>query len=209
MAIPGQNVVIDLSHHNNAVDFARVRAAGIVGVIHKATQGAKYVDPTYEERRVAALAEGLLWGAYHFGTGGDGERQADHFLDTVAPAATDLLVLDYEDNPQGTTMSLDQARAFVRRVANVAGRFPGLYSGATIKRELGTAKDATLQQCWFWVSQYGPKATVPPCWKTWTMWQYTDGGIGPKPHEVDGVGRCDRNTFNGSSKNLRKLWGAA
>ena len=33
------NVVVDLSHHNDPVDFVRAKAAGIVGVIHKATQG--------------------------------------------------------------------------------------------------------------------------------------------------------------------------
>ena len=43
---------------------------GIVGVIHKATQGTTYVDETYASRRVEALACGLLWGAYHFGVGG-------------------------------------------------------------------------------------------------------------------------------------------
>jgi len=35
------------------------------------------------------------------------------------------------------------------------------------------------------------------------MWQYTDGALGPKPHTV----RCDRDKFNGSEAQLRKLWG--
>ena len=41
----------------------------------------------------------------------------------------------------------------------------------------------------------------------WTFWQYTDGVHGPAPHRVDGVGRCDRNKFNGSLAQLKKLWG--
>jgi lysozyme len=41
------------------------------------------------------------------------------------------------------------------------------------------------------------------------MWQYTDGGIGPEPHAVNGIGRCDRDKFNGNENQLRKLWGAA
>ena len=49
------NVVVDLSHHNETVDFAKMKAAGIVGVIHKATQGLTYVDETYAGRRVEAL----------------------------------------------------------------------------------------------------------------------------------------------------------
>jgi lysozyme len=50
---------------------------------------------------------------------------------------------------------------------------------------------------------------VPPNWPTWMMWQYTDGGIGPEPHTVNGIGRCDRDKFNGNENQLRKLWGAA
>lgn len=38
------HVVIDLSHHNERVDFAKVKADGIVGVIHKATQGSTYLE---------------------------------------------------------------------------------------------------------------------------------------------------------------------
>ena len=45
------NVVVDLSHHNENVDFAKMKANGIVGVIHKATQGLTYVDKTYAKRR--------------------------------------------------------------------------------------------------------------------------------------------------------------
>ena len=89
--LPGLNAVIDLSHHNGNPDFKKIAADGIVGVIHKATQGTKNVDPTYAARRKPALDAGLLWGAYHFGTGSDGLMQAEHFLDVVKPDASTLL----------------------------------------------------------------------------------------------------------------------
>lgn len=203
------NAVVDLSHHNGDVDLAKAKADGIVGVIHRATQGTSYQDPLYADNRTKAKAAGLLWGAYHFGTGGDGVAQAEHFLDAVQPAGDTLLALDLEDNPQGPSMSLEEARAFVTHVFEATGRFPGLYSGHYIKRLLGTNLDPVLASCWFWLAQYGPTAVVPPCWRLWTMWQYTDGGLGPQPHSVNGIGRCDRDRFNGSLKNLRKLWGAA
>ena len=49
------NVVVDLSHHNERVDFGKLKAAGIVGVIHKATQGLTFVDRGYALRRAQAL----------------------------------------------------------------------------------------------------------------------------------------------------------
>jgi lysozyme len=199
------NVVVDLSHHNGNVNLKRAKDDGIIGVIHKATQGQSFKDPKYNtNKRKAADAE-LLWGAYHFGTGSDGVKQAQHFLETVNDPKM-LLVLDFEDNPTGPSMSLEEARAFVLHLKESTGRFPGFYSGHTIKRLLGNKQDPVLSQCWFWLAQYGPTAVVPRNWNTWTMWQYTDGALGPRPHEVKGIGRCDRDKFNGTEAQLRKLW---
>ncbi len=208
--MPESNVVIDLSHHNQNLDFASIRSGGgILGIIHKATQGLDYADPTYLPHRTSALANGLLWGAYHFGTGSDGVQQAQHFLDVVRPDAQTLLILDLEANGQGPSMTLEQARAFVTHVNDQTGRYPGLYSGHYIKDLLGTTSDPVLANCWFWLSQYGPTAVVPANWPTWTMWQYTDGAVGPQPHTVPGAGMCDRDKFNGDEAALRTLWGAA
>ncbi len=81
--MPQLNAVIDLSHHNQNLDFAAIAASGILGVIHKATQGLGYADPTYLDHKLSALDNDLLWGAYHFGTGSDGVQQAQQFLDVV------------------------------------------------------------------------------------------------------------------------------
>ena len=207
------NVIVDLSHHNEAVDFVKMKADGIVGVIHKATQGLRYVDKSYASRRRKAVDCGLLWGAYHFGVGADGSDQAQFFLKVTKPDQHTLLVLDYEPNLTGPTMALDQAREFVEHVAEATGRWPGLYSGHLIKEQLGgvTPPDRQLSKCFLWLAQYnGPKPlNIPSTFKTWTFWQYTDGVHGPEPHRVDGVGLCDRNKFNGSLARLRKLWGVA
>jgi len=203
------NGVIDISHHNGTVDLQQAADNGIVGVIHKATQGGSFVDPTFTTNRAKALAAGLLFGAYHFGTGSDGVTQAQRFLDVAQPDANTLLVLDFEANPQGPSMTLIEARAFVTHVKEVTGRFPGLYSGHFIKDLLGTQTDPVLGNCWFWLAQYGPTAVVPTNWPTWTLWQYTDGAQGPDPHEVPGVGRCDRDRFNGTEAQLRALWSGA
>ncbi|HLQ24778.1 MAG TPA: GH25 family lysozyme [Acidiferrobacterales bacterium] len=59
------NVVIDLSHHQEQVDFEKIKASEIVGVIHKATEGSAFVDKMYTTRQDQARQAGLLWGAYH------------------------------------------------------------------------------------------------------------------------------------------------
>lgn len=203
------NVVIDLSHFNNVTDFNVVKSDGIVGIIHKATEGTGEIDPKYLSCRSQALAAGLWWGAYHFATGDDAVAQAEHFLSIVNPGPNDLLVLDFEPNTTGSTMTLAGAEQFVTKIQSSTGRWPGLYSGSLIKELLGNNQNPTLANCWFWLSEYGSTAHVPANWSTWTMWQYTDGSFGPEPHSVNGVGNCDRDQFNGDMAGLTRLWGYA
>lgn len=204
------NVVVDLSHHNTISDIRKAKAAGIRGVIHKATQGSSFVDPTFAAHKAIVTGAGLLFGAYHFGEAGDPIGQADHFLAVSANAQ--LLVLDFESNPQGEDMSLLEAEQFVHYVFTKTGRYPGLYSGHTIKQALATAgitrADQTeLSRCWLWIAQYGPVAPlIPKVWDSWTLWQYTDGAHGQPPHSVDGIGRCDRDQFNGDDGQFAAFW---
>ena len=207
------NAVIDISHYNSVSSFAKVKGAGVVGVIHKATQGSSYVDPTYAANRTKIKDAGLLLGAYHFGTAGDASAQAEYFLSTAGDD-TVLLVLDLEGNPQGRDMSLQEAEQFVHHVATRTGRYPGLYSGNTVKEILSAEKikqagETELSKCWLWIAQYGPAPLVPPIWSSWTLWQYTDGAAGSEPHEVDGIGRCDRDYFNGTGDELVAFWKAS
>lgn len=125
------NVIVDLSHHNHKPDLQAAADAGILGVIHKATQGTGFVDPTLIENCAKAKAAQLFWGAYHFGVAGDGAAQANRFLEVVQPEKDTLLALDFEQNHVDDSMTLDQARAFIARVRETTGQFPGLYGGAT------------------------------------------------------------------------------
>jgi len=204
--MPPVNAVVDLSHHNGPVNLAAAKADGLLGIIQKASQGTGFQDPTYVANHTQALQQGLFWGAYHFGTGDDGVAQAEHFLSVVNPGAQDLLVLDFEANAQGPSMTLEEARAFATHVREQTGRWPGLYSGHYVKELLATNRDPILGQCWFWLSQYGPTAVVPPNWGRWTFWQYTDGALGPGPYTVNGIGSCDRDMFNGDADDLRNFW---
>jgi lysozyme len=201
------NAVIDLSHHNTVTSFQQVKDAGIIGVIRKATGGVGFVDAEYDSRHKAALSVGLLFGSYHFGTHGDPKGQADHYLDIVE--STELMALDFEPNPRHGTMTLAEAETFVTRIKDQTGHFPGLYSGEFfINRQLGNNTDTVLKECFLWIAKYSEgRPKIPAAFSTFTLHQYTDGSAGPQPHSVPGVGRCDRDKFNGSEANLRKLFG--
>src|SRR5262245_66435131 len=64
----GLDAVIDISHGVAVSDFGAIRRSGILGLIHKATEGGDWIDQSYSIRPPQAEQAGLLWGAYHFGT---------------------------------------------------------------------------------------------------------------------------------------------
>ena len=135
--------VVNLSHYDMMrPDFGTMKRQGIIGVIHEATYPPLVRDAKYLDRQMGALQAGLLWGAYHYGNGSDPVRQADHFLSVVSsswarvnpairPSNGVLLVLDFEKNGHypGGSMRVDQAVAFVERVRQRTGVYPGIYSG--------------------------------------------------------------------------------
>jgi lysozyme len=198
--------VIDISHWDDPIDFKKVAADGIVAVIAKPTQGATGMDPAYIKFKKAVAPLRFLWGSYHFGTGSEVNIQVEHYLSTVKPTDRELVCLDFEPNPNGTTMTLNQAREFVTLIRERLGRYPVLYGGYWLKESLNNKPDDLLSKCPLWLSQYGSKPVLPAGWKKYALWQYTDGEVGPEPHTVAGIGPCDRSQFNGTIGQLRKRW---
>ena len=198
--------IIDVSHYEDPIDFKKVAAAGIVAIIAKATEGVTFVDPAYLKFKRAAAGYNFLWGSYHFGSSADFSAQVEHYLGTTNPGDSELICLDFEQNPRGASMTLEQARAFVGLIIDRTGRYPVLYGGGWLKQHLNGKPDELLGNCPLWIAQYADKPVLPPGWKRYALWQYTDGQNGPKPHQVNGVGPCDRNQFNGTIAQLRKQW---
>lgn len=199
------DAIIDVSHHNGtSLDFAAAKAAGILAVIHKVSQGSTGMDPMYVANRKAILEAGLLLGAYHFGDGSDGATQATHFLDNVGAVSGRLLVLDLESNTTGPTMTPPQAQAFFARVKQRTGKVPLVYTGRWF---LGGHVDPVLAQCPLWLPEYGDDPIVPNGWTNWALWQFTDGCAGSPP-PVAGIGHCDQSRFDGDEAAFRAAWTA-
>ena len=202
--------VVDLYHNDQVTSFSQAAAAGIWGVIHKATTGATGVDDAYASRRQTALDAGLLWGAYHWGTAADVEQQVDHFLAVAAPQPDTLVALDYEETA-GNQMTLDQARQFLTLLEEKLGRRAVLYSGGLIKGQLGSTPDAFFGAHRLWLAQYSSKPVVQASWKTYWLWQYTDSKTGLEPNQIAGIpgdtsGNLDCNSYSGTREQLAAEW---
>jgi lysozyme len=216
--------VADMAHFN-PVNFTLIKSAGILGVIHKATQGVGMADDQYARRRAAAAAIGLKWGAYSFATGDDARAHAKHFLAVAQPDADTLLCLDYEDNPH-SPMSAQAAWDFMRAVEDASGRRCWIYGGNRIAEHISplcranSAAAAYFKARPLWLCQYktglpagidlaGLKKhiRVPAPWDDFTLLQYTGDGVGPLPHSVNGLETgADLNAFAGSDDELAAIW---
>jgi lysozyme len=215
--------VIDLSHYDTVVErvlpapasgykpLADMKAAGVWGVIHKATQGVDIDDHTYIFRRTMALNAGLLWGAYHFNTGAAISAQVDHFLRAAKPDDNTLMALDFEDCT-ASEMSLDAAMEFLGALESRIGRDVVLYSGNRLKELLPSASDAVKAYICsrrLWLAEYGDVPHLPEGFEKSFLWQYTGDGEGPLPHNVPGVhgnGGVDLSAFDGSEDDLHAQW---
>ena len=164
--------IVDIYHGNIVYDFAQVKAAGIVGVIHKASQGLSIVDGEYAARRSAVLQAGMLWGAYHFMSLDNPIAQAKHFLSVADVDSQTLVCLDWETQQP----SAEIARAFLAEIQNALNRSAVLYSGNVAKEQL-QGNDPFFGAHRLWLAEYGPVPKVQGSWKAPWLWQYSETGV--------------------------------
>jgi len=192
-------------------DWNAVAAAGIVGIIHKATEGTGYTDPTYLPRCAPAMRAGLMWGAYHFAHGGESiQGQVDRFLSVVGVDSATAYCLDWEDNPSGPTMTAAEAKQFITLLeAQIGEGRCVIYSGNTAKEKI-SGNDPFFGARRLWLAQYGTSPTCQASWDDYWLWQYSDGNVGPGPHGCPGVtGDVDTNSWDGTDDELRSEWSGA
>jgi lysozyme len=83
----GERYGIDVSSHQGSIDWGKVAADGMSFAYVKATEGADFVDPSFDRNWTGAAQAGMDRGAYHFFTlCSPGRGQAENFLRTVPDA---------------------------------------------------------------------------------------------------------------------------
>jgi lysozyme len=188
---------IDVSHHNNVIDWQEVKAMNIRGVtirfaFIKATQGVNYVDDQFARNWKQSKKNGVTRGAYHFfNEFKTGAEQAKNFIATVG----DLLpgdmppVLDIEENSGVSKEILNrEALIWLHIIEDYYKVKPIVYTYVSFyKTWLGDAFDSYP----FWAAHYKEK-NQPRTNRDWQIWQHSEEG------RVNGIeGNVDFNAFNG------------
>lgn len=183
-------LIVDLSNVNGSVDFARLKHAGAVGVMLKATEGETFVDSTFASHRAAANKVGLHVGAYHFARPDlhlDPTVSARRFVNVVGKlAAPDLkTALDFEtwNRHLSSAQHVAWARKFNAVVKAGLGQYPMFYSYSAMLHDLSPGTGGTPIGNGLWLASYARNtgkeypAIAPAPWKNWVLHQYTSNAV--------------------------------
>lgn len=188
---------VDVSHHQGAIDWTQVAAAGKAFAVYKASEGTGMVDAQLAANRAGVKAAGMVGLAYHFADGGDPLAEAAHFCATVGALwPGEGVVLDWETTAADP---VGWCKAWLDRVQATLGVRPLLYlNQSTMARfdwSLVIGGNYGL-----WLAKYDGTQTAPAVsgWGAAAMKQYTDAG------GVPGIaGPTDLDVFYGDAAALR------
>ncbi len=186
---------IDVSRHNDRVNWARVRQVEADGVrlqfvFIKATEGATLADKHFNRNWREAKQSALRRGAYHFyHPTRDPLRQAQNFIRQVELDEGDFApVVDFEvTNGQSDAVIIDGLRLWLETVEEHYHARPIIYTNGNLYRRYvrGQLDDYPL-----WIADYSTKHLRDYDPDKLYLWQHNAGG------SVKGIrGRVDFNVF--------------
>jgi len=186
---------VDVSRHQETIDWPALAADDVRFVYIKATEGSDYVDPRFAANWAGAGAVGLARGAYHFFTlCRSGAEQADNFIRVVPrvegalPHALDMEHLGPCRTRPALTDVAGEARVFLDRVAAHYGRRPIVYTTEPF-HDLHLAR-MTGEGFWMRSLFVRPRARAGE----WILWQHHNRG-----RRRGIVGPVDLNAFRGDA----------
>jgi lysozyme len=111
---------IDVSRYNGTIDYAKVKAAGIEGVLCKATEGTPGQTLSATSAYFASAAPAIkragfrIRGGYHWLRPGNYAAQAKNFLDALVAGYGSINGLTLQLDAEGTGVGLADVQGFVR-----------------------------------------------------------------------------------------------
>ena len=188
---------IDVSHHQQEIDWEQVAAWDLTFVYMKATEGTTFTDPRFEVNWREAQVAGFDVGAYHFYSFcKGGAAQAQHFIKTVprsAEALPPVIDLEYYGNCELTLSKADilaEINTMQRLLTAHYGVKPVLYVGRQFYKDY--LRNSFLDHE-LWIPNLSREPLLDDE-RDWTLWQYTHTGL------INGIGTAvDFNVFAGDS----------
>lgn len=201
---------IDVSHHNNTIDWAKVEQSTPPNsfVFIKATEGTGYVDPMCVAHADGVTTQtSMRFGFYHFASlnntsdvSGDAKSEADWFVQTLKtlPTATLLPVLDIETNDSNLTKQQVQQwiSAFFDQMKAQGYPKVFLYSYPSFLNA-NLPSDHPFGALPLWIAHYTTASSpqLPVGWSSYVIWQYSGSGTVSGVSTPCDLNKCDTTLF--------------
>jgi lysozyme len=170
---------IDISSNQTNLDFAAVKAAGIVIVYIKATEGSSYVNPYLKQHYEAAKTQGLMVGFYHyFQPASDPTQQAIFFANTIKDMSYDVIpMLDVEITGSLSARVLSTlVHECLNEINYLTQHIPVLYTYTAFAKDNLIADGISGYP--FWPADYNNTGSpgYNGIWDKWIGYQYSEKG---------------------------------
>ncbi|TFG74938.1 MAG: lysozyme [Thermodesulfobacteriales bacterium] len=194
---------IDLSHHQDIIDWDILTREDLSFAFIKATEGGDHKDTQFERNWERAGDIGLVRGAYHFFTFcKPGLEQALNFIQTV-PVEKDTLPpsidLEFSGNCQARPSKEElqhELNVFAKLIEQRYGQIPIVYTTKESYNAFLAGDDLGYP---IWIRDIYTKPDLPDGSK-WDFWQFTHRG---RIHGIDGF--VDLNVYNGNKEEFQNL----
>ena len=184
---------VDVSHYQGNFDW---KAASVQFGYAQVSDGISNPDATFDQNWANMKAANVLRGAYqYFEPAEDEVAQANMVVSKVGKLQPGDLpaMIDVETTGNQTPgVMTAKIKKWLQVVEAGTGAKPFIYTGSYFWQD--NVGDMTLASSnAMWIAAYGPACpSVPPGFKDWLFWQYSDGD-----------GKLDHDVFNGTLAQLR------
>lgn len=165
---------IDVSHHNGIINWKLVETVEFVYV--KATEGATYVDPKFQQNLKGARDNKQKVGAYHnFRTSSSVQSQFNNYKKHVKKDDIDIIpMVDVEECKQWSAVQFqDSLMRFIELVKTHYGKAPMIYSVNTFYNKYCAPK---FNNYHLMIGRYGSEKPFIKGEGTYTIWQKSQTG---------------------------------
>lgn len=175
---------IDISRWQKDIQLSRVPCDF---VIVKATQGTRYVSPTFRQQISSAQSLGKYLGIYHYASSGGAAAEAEHFLKSIDGfIGKAILVLDWEGEQNANFNNPSYALDFLNYVKRRTGITPFIYMSKSVCRQYKW--DASFP---LWCAQYKNQQPSGYQAQPWTDSKGFGAWDAPKIFQYSSKGQLD------------------
>lgn len=183
---------IDISSHNEYINFQKVKDDGVKAIIIKATEGVDYVDSRMEQYYNGAKSQGIQLGFYHFmSERTDPSQQAIDFYNAIRDKEYQITpVLDIENNSYNRSSYevTNRCLEFLQKFKELSGEDCTIYTGGYFGLD---TLDYRIKTYKAWIAHYGVSSPMPTGFFNVVAHQYSESG------NVNGInGLVDMDNFN-------------